>query len=53
MKMSNMRNLCLILLGNTVYALAIVVLKIFTKDEFKMMPAGDKIVKFLEKLKIY
>ena len=36
-----------------VYALAIVVLKIFTKDEFKMMPAGDKIVKFLEKLKIY
>ena len=24
MKMSNMRNLCLILLGNTVYALAIV-----------------------------
>ena len=31
----------------------VVVLKIFTKDEFKMMPAGDKIVKFLEKLKIY
>ena len=27
--------------------------KLFTKDEFKMMPAGDKIVKFLEKLKIY
>ena len=25
----------------------------FTKDEFKMLPAGDKIVKILEKLKIY
>ena len=36
-----------------IYTLAIVVLKIFTKDEFKMMPAGDKIVKFLEKIKIY
>ena len=36
-----------------IYTLSIVVLKIFTKDEFKMMPAGDKIVKFLEKLKIY
>ena len=36
-----------------IYTLSIVVLKIFTKDEFKMMPAGDKIVKFLEKIKIY
>ena len=42
-----------IIVAVVVYALAIVVLKIFTKDEFKMMPAGDKIVKFLEKLKIY
>ena len=36
-----------------IYALAVVVLKIFTKEEFKMMPAGDKIVKILEKIKIY
>ena len=36
-----------------IYTLSIVVLKIFTKDEFKMMPAGDKIIKFLEKIKIY
>ena len=42
-----------IIVAVVVYTLAIVVLKIFTKDEFKMMPAGDKIVKFLEKLKIY
>ena len=36
-----------------IYTLSTVVLKIFTKDEFKMMPAGDKIIKFLEKIKIY
>lgn len=36
-----------------IYTLAVVVLKIFTKEEFKMMPAGDKIVKVLEKIKIY
>ena len=36
-----------------IYTLAIVILKIFTKDKFKMMPAGDKIIKFLEKIKIY
>lgn len=36
-----------------IYTVSIVVLKIFTKDEFKMMPAGDKIIKFLEKIKIY
>ena len=36
-----------------IYALAVVILKIFTKEEFKMMPAGDKIVKILEKFKIY
>lgn len=36
-----------------IYGLAVVALKIFTKDEFKMMPAGDKLVKILEKIKIY
>lgn len=36
-----------------VYALAIVALKVFKKEEILMMPAGDKICKILEKLKIY
>ena len=36
-----------------IYILAIVVLKVFTKEEIKMLPAGDKIVKVLEKFKIY
>ena len=35
------------------YVLAIVVLKVFSKEEIKMLPAGDKIVKVLEKFKIY
>ena len=42
-----------ILVAAVIYILAVVVLKIFTKEEFKMMPAGDKIVKILEKIKIY
>ena len=36
-----------------IYALAIVALKIFTKQEMKMLPAGNKICMVLEKLKIY
>lgn len=36
-----------------IYILAVLVLKIFTKEEFKLMPAGDKIIKILEKIKIY
>lgn len=36
-----------------IYALAIVVLHVFTKQEIEMLPAGNKICKILEKLKIY
>lgn len=36
-----------------IYALAIIALKVFSKEELKMMPAGDKIFKVLKKLKIY
>ncbi len=42
-----------ILVAVIIYILAIVTLKVFTKEEFKMLPAGDKIVKILEKIKIY
>ena len=41
------------LVAVALYALAVVVLKIFTKEEIKMLPAGDKIVRILEKIKIY
>ena len=36
-----------------IYALAIVALKVFSKKEIQTMPAGKKICKVLEKLKIY
>ncbi len=36
-----------------IYGLSIVVLKIFTKDEIKSLPGGNKICFVLEKLKIY
>ena len=36
-----------------IYALAIIALRVFTKQEIKMLPAGNKICMILEKLKIY
>ena len=42
-----------IVIAVIIYVLLIAILKIFTKDEIKMMPAGDKILKFFEKVKIY
>ena len=42
-----------ILVAVIIYVLSVVILKIFTKEELKMMPAGDKIIKILEKIKIY
>ena len=42
-----------ILVAVIMYILSVLVLRIFTKEEFGMMPAGNKIVKVLEKFKIY
>lgn len=42
-----------ILVAVIIYIFAVIILKIFTKDDFRIMPAGDKIVKILEKIKIY
>ena len=36
-----------------IYVVAIVALKVFSKEELLLMPAGDKISKLLERLKIY
>ena len=41
------------ILAIIIATIIVVALRIFTKDEFKMMPAGDKIVRILEKFKIY
>ena len=42
-----------IIIAVIIYGLAVIALKIFTKDELKMMPLGDKITQILGKLKIY
>lgn len=48
-----MATIIAIFVAVTIYILAVVVLKIFNKEEFLALPAGDKIIKILEKLKIY
>ena len=48
-----MATIIAIIVAVVIYALTVVILKIFTKEEIKMLPAGDKIVKILEKIKIY
>lgn len=42
-----------IIIAVVIYTLAIIALKVFSKKELQMMPAGNKIFKVLEKLKIY
>ena len=42
-----------ILVAVLVYGLAVIALKIFTKEEIFMIPYGNKLYKILEKLKIY
>lgn len=42
-----------IIFAIVIYIIAVLKLRIFTRKEFEMMPAGEKIVKILEKLKIY
>lgn len=36
-----------------IYSICLIILKIFTKDELKMLPMGNQIIKILEKIKIY
>ena len=42
-----------IIVAAVIYILTVIILKVFTKEELKMMPAGDKIIKILEKSKLY
>ena len=42
-----------IIVAIIIYVLAIISLKVFSKEEIQMMPQGEKICKVLEKLKIY
>ena len=49
----NLATIIAIISAILIYALAVVALKIFTKQEIKMLPAGNKICMILERLKIY
>lgn len=42
-----------IIIAVIIYGLAIIALKVFSKEELEMMPGGSKICKVLEKLKLY
>ena len=48
-----MATIIAIVVAVIIYVLSVIILKVFTKEEIKMLPAGDKIVKILEKIKIY
>ena len=48
-----MATIIAIFVAIVIYILAVVVLKIFSKEEFLALPAGNKIIRILEKLKIY
>ena len=49
----NLATIIAIISAVTIYAISVIVLKVFTKEELQMMPAGDKICAILEKLRIY
>lgn len=49
----NLATIIAIISAVIIYAISVIVLKIFTKEELQMMPAGDKICAILEKLRIY
>lgn len=51
--LERMATIIAIFVAIAIYILAVVVLKIFSKEEFQALPAGDKIIKILEKFKIY
>lgn len=48
-----MATIIAIVVAVIVYVLAIIALKVFSKEEIFMLPAGAKIYQILEKLKIY
>ena len=48
-----MATIIAIIVAIIIYGLAIVALKIFSKEEIMEIPAGDKIYKILKKVGIY
>ena len=46
----NLATIIAIISAVIIYAISVIVLKVFTKEELQMMPAGDKICAILEKI---
>lgn len=51
--MQKLATILAIIVAVIIYALAIIALKVFSKEEILLLPGGNKIYKILEKLKIY
>ncbi len=51
--MQKLATILAIVVAVVIYALAIIVLKVFSKEEMLLLPGGNKIYNILEKLKIY
>lgn len=51
--MQKLATILAIVVAVIIYALAIIALKVFSKEEILLLPGGNKIYKILEKLKIY
>ena len=49
----NLATIIAIISAVIIYAISVIVLKVFTKEELQMMPVGDKICAILEKLRLY
>lgn len=49
----NLATIIAIISAVIIYGLAVIVLKVFSKEEMLMLPYGNKVCKILEKLKIY
>ena len=49
----NLATLIAMIFAVIIYLAAVVALKIYNKEDIYMLPKGEKIYKFLEKLKIY
>ncbi len=49
----NLSTVIAILIAVIIYCMAVIALKIYNKEDIYMLPKGDKLYKFLEKMKIY
>mgnify|MGYP003308259359 CR=1 FL=1 len=52
-KIENICTILGIIIAVIVYAISVIILKIYTEEDILMLPKGEKILKILKKVKIY